>query len=339
MSIIVTGCCGFIGYHLSKALLEENKNVIGIDNLNNYYSPKLKKDRLKELQKSQKKYKSKLIFHECNLEDKKLLKEIFQSDEISCVINLAAQAGVRYSLINPQAYIDSNIQGFLNILENCKAIKLDQLIYASSSSVYGGNKVIPFLESHGVNHPISIYAATKRSNELMAHTYSHLYKIPATGLRFFTVYGPWGRPDMAMYKFTESILRSNPIQIFNYGKMIRDFTYIDDIIKSILELIKKPATINKEFNFNNPDPSTSFCPHRIFNIGNSDPVNLIDYIEEIEHCLNKKAIKEFLPLQDGDVTDTFSDCKKLEEWIGFKPKTSIKVGVKNFVNWYKNYVN
>tara|TARA_A100001035_G_scaffold277927_1_gene275731 strand:+ start:902 stop:1921 length:1020 start_codon:yes stop_codon:yes gene_type:complete len=339
MSILVTGCCGFIGYHLSKKLLEEDKNVIGIDNLNDYYNPKLKKDRLKELQKSQKEYKSKLIFYECHLEDKRFLKEIFQSEQITCVINLAAQAGVRYSLTNPQSYIDSNIQGFLNILENCKSIKIKNLIYASSSSVYGGNKVIPFSESHGVDHPISIYAATKRTNELMAHTYSYLYKIPSTGLRFFTVYGPWGRPDMAMYKFTESILKSEPIQIFNYGKMMRDFTYIDDIVKSIIKLINKPASINKEFNFNRPDPSTSFCPHRIFNIGNSNPVNLIEYIEEIENCLNKKAIKEFLPLQDGDVPDTFSDCKRLEEWIGFKPKTSIKVGVKKFVSWYKNYAH
>jgi len=339
MSILITGCCGFIGYHLTRALLQENNNVIGIDNINDYYSPNLKKNRLRELKKSKKKYKSKLIFYQCDLEDKKYLKEIFQSDQISCVINLAAQAGVRYSLSNPQPYIDSNIQGFLNILENCKNIKVENLIYASSSSVYGGNKVIPFSESHGVNHPISIYAVTKRTNELMAHTYSHLYKIPATGLRFFTVYGPWGRPDMAMYKFTESIINSDPIKIFNYGKMMRDFTYIDDITKSIIKLIHKPATTDNAFNFNDPDPSTSFCPHRIFNIGNSKPVNLIKYIEEIENCLEKKAIKEFLPLQDGDVPDTFSDCNRLEEWIGFKPKTSIKVGVKNFVNWYKNYVH
>jgi UDP-glucuronate 4-epimerase len=272
-----------------------------------------------------------------NIDDPKKIDKIFEEYQPNIVINLAAQAGVRYSLENPMSYIESNIVGFLNILEGCRNYNVEHLIYASSSSVYGGNKITPFNESHSVDHPVSLYAATKKSNELMAHSYSHLYKIPSTGLRFFTVYGPWGRPDMALFLFTKSILNEEPIKVFNNGEMIRDFTYIDDISESLFRIIKKPATPDKYFDTDNPNPCTSWAPHRIFNIGNSKPISLMTYINAIEDCLGKKAKKEFLPLQLGDVPSTSSDCSELDSWIGFKPKTTVLEGVEQFVSWYRNF--
>ena len=335
MRVLVTGACGFIGYHLCKRLIEENIELIGIDNLNSYYDPKLKNSRLDELinisnHKIFNLYKKDIL-------DKDTLKNIFNDYKPQYVVNLAAQAGVRYSIENPSAYINSNLVGFSNILECCRKAEVKHLIYASSSSVYGGNTRMPFCESNSVDHPISLYAATKKSNELMAHAYSHLYGIPTTGLRFFTVYGPWGRPDMALFLFTKSILEGKPIKIFNHGKMIRDFTYIDDIIESLRRIIEKPATPDNFFNTDNPNPSTSWAPYKILNIGNSNPTSLMDYIGAIENCIGKKAIKEYLPIQKGDVPTTSSDCSKLEEWVDYKPQTSIEFGIHNFVEWYRNF--
>ncbi len=335
MRVLVTGACGFIGYHLCKRLIEENIELIGIDNLNSYYDPKLKNSRLDELinisnHKIFNLYKKDIL-------DKDTLKNIFNDYKPQYVVNLAAQAGVRYSIENPSAYINSNLVGFSNILECCRKAEVKHLIYASSSSVYGGNTRMPFCESNSVDHPISLYAATKKSNELMAHSYSHLYGIPTTGLRFFTVYGPWGRPDMALFLFTKSILEGKPIKIFNHGKMIRDFTYIDDIIESLRRIIEKPATPDNFFNTDNPNPSTSWAPYKILNIGNSNPTSLMDYIGAIENCIGKKAIKEYLPIQKGDVPTTSSDCSKLEEWVDYKPQTSIEFGIHNFVEWYRNF--
>ena len=336
MTILITGAAGFIGYHLSKNLLDKNKFVLGFDNLNNYYDVSLKKARIESLLKSS---GSKNIFKliEGNLEDKQKLTEIFEKYKPKIVINLAAQAGVRFSIENPTAYIQSNIVGFGNILELCRNFNVENLIYASSSSVYGGNANIPFKESQGVDHPVSLYAATKKSNELMAHTYSHLYGLPSTGLRFFTVYGPWGRPDMALFLFTKSIIKGETIKIFNNGNMIRDFTYIDDIIESLIRLINKPATKDIHFDKLNPNPSTSWCPHRIFNIGNSQPIPLMEYIYAIEKALGIEAKKEYLPMQAGDVEITSADTSSLERWINFKPNTSINDGVVKFVEWYKNF--
>ena len=337
MKVIVTGGAGFIGFHLIKRLLEINEEVLCIDNINEYYDVNLKKSRLENLNKYSLDNKNKFTFKETCLEDNDNIAEIFDEFNPEIVVNLAAQAGVRYSLINPSAYIQSNLVGFANILENCKRIKVKHLVYASSSSVYGGNKKLPFCEMDGVNHPVSLYAASKRSNELMAHSYSHIYKLPTTGLRFFTVYGPWGRPDMALFLFTKAIIEGKPINIYNHGKMIRDFTYVDDIVESLLKIIKKPASINPEFNFKNPDPSTSWAPYRIFNIGNSKPTNLMDYIKAIENSLNKISEKNFMEIQPGDVTETSADTELLENWINFKPNTSIDEGINNFVKWYKDY--
>ena len=337
MTILVTGAAGFIGFHLSKRLLKEKSNIVCLDNLNSYYDLSLKKARLNNLFESAKNNEVGLKFIEQNLENKRELDKVFNNNKIKIVINLAAQAGVRYSLENPSAYINSNILGFSNILESCKNYSVEHLIYASSSSVYGGNKNLPFSENQSVDHPISLYAATKKSNELMAHTYSHLYNIPTTGLRFFTVYGPWGRPDMALFLFTKSIIEGRAIKVFNNGDMVRDFTYIDDIIESLMRLIHKPATSNIDFDVKSPSSCSSWAPYRIFNIGNSNPTPLMDFISAIEENLGIKAKKEFLEMQPGDVSATAADTSSLEEWIGFKPNTSIKQGISNFLSWYKEF--
>ena len=340
MVVLVTGAAGFIGFHLCLKLLKEGYVVLGIDNLNDYYDVSLKNARLEILRsQSSINHKSSFTFHKINIEDKEKLKEIFETYKPSKVINLAAQAGVRYSLINPSSYYQSNLIGFGNIIQCCADYKVNHLLYASSSSVYGGNINLPLSEKDQVNHPVSLYAATKRANELIAHSYSHIHGLPCTGIRFFTVYGPWGRPDMALYLFTKAILEEKPIEVFNYGKMMRDFTFIDDIVESIFRLIKKPALPNNKFNYSDPDPSTSWTSHRIFNIGNSSPVELMDYIKELEEAIGKKAIKKFLPIQKGDVEATYADTSLLKEWIGFSPKTSIKYGITKFVNWYKSYHN
>ena len=332
MKILVTGVAGFIGMHSAKKLLDEGHEIIGIDNLNDYYDVSLKEDRLQTL----KDYKN-FRFLKLDIKDQKDLLNLFKKESPQRVLHLAAQAGVRYSIQNPYVYIDSNIQGFINILEGCRATKTEHLVYASSSSVYGGNEKTPFSEHDNVDHPISLYAATKKANELMAHTYSHLYQIPTTGLRFFTVYGPWGRPDMALFLFTKAILKGEAINIFNHGKMIRDFTYIDDIVESLVRVMDKVATPDASFDAKHPDPATSHAPYRIFNIGNNQPTPLMDYIEAIESALDKKAIKNLMDMQPGDVPLTSADTSELNQWVNFKPNTSIKEGVKRFVDWYKNY--
>jgi len=337
MHIFLTGSSGFIGFHLSKRLLELGEKVIGYDNLNDYYDIKLKLARNDYLKNFASNKSYKYNFFKEDLENKEKLQDIFNKFDISIVVNLAAQAGVRYSLKNPSAYIHSNIAGFGNILEMCRKHKVKHLIYASSSSVYGGNKKIPFSEKDSVAHPISIYATTKKANELMAHTYSNLYDLPTTGLRFFTVYGPWGRPDMALFLFTKLILENKPIRIFNNGKMTRDFTYIDDIIESLIRVIKKVPKGNKKFNYNSPELDTSWAPYRIFNIGNSQPTPLMEFINEIEKNLGIEAKKVFCEMQPGDVSCTAADTSELERWISFKPNTSIQEGISEFINWYKNF--
>tara|TARA_B100000212_G_scaffold317287_1_gene272834 strand:+ start:33856 stop:34899 length:1044 start_codon:yes stop_codon:yes gene_type:complete len=335
--ILITGAAGFIGAALAKKLLSKGKNVVGIDNLNNYYDTSLKDSRLRDIESFSIKCRGEWKFIKMGLEDQQGLSKLFLNYQPKIVINLAAQAGVRYSLENPNSYIQSNLLGFANILENCRNYDVENFIFASSSSVYGGNTNLPFSESQSVDHPISLYAATKKSNELMAHSYSHLYDIPCTGLRFFTVYGPWGRPDMAPMIFVKSILDKKPINVFNYGNMQRDFTYIDDIVEGIARCCEKPAIKNKNFNTFEPDKSTSFAPFRIFNIGNNNPLNLLKFIEVIEENLGIKAIKNFKPIQPGDVEATAASTELLEEWVGFKPFTSIEIGVKNFIKWYLNY--
>jgi UDP-glucuronate 4-epimerase len=332
MKILVTGVAGFIGMHSAKKLLDGGHEIIGIDNLNDYYDVTLKEDRLKTLEG----YKN-FKFLKLDIKDQKDVLDLFKKESPERVLHLAAQAGVRYSIQNPYVYIDSNIQGFTNILEGCRAIKTEHLVFASSSSVYGGNTKVPFSEHDNVDHPVSLYAATKKANELMAHTYSHLYQIPTTGLRFFTVYGPWGRPDMSPILFTKAILADEPIQVFNHGEMMRDFTYIDDIVASVNETLFKTATPNSNFDAHHPDPATSHAPYRIFNIGNSQPVPLMQFIETIEDALGKKAIKKMMGMQAGDVKVTSADTSELNHWVNFKPNTSIKEGVKRFVDWYKNY--
>ena len=334
--ILITGVAGFIGFHLSNRMLSEGHKILGIDNLNNYYDVNLKKERLKLLKETSK--GSDLFkFIKCDLKDSKKLNDIFKKNKPKIVINLAAQAGVRYSIENPKSYIDSNLVGFGNILECCRAHEIEHLIFASSSSVYGGNKSLPFKEDDGVNHPVSLYAATKRSNELMAHTYSHLYKLPTTGLRFFTVYGPWGRPDMGYFIFTSKILKGETIKIFNNGDMMRDFTYVDDVVDGIKSLIYKIPSTNNNYDLNMPKPSESWAPFRIFNLGNSSPIKLMSFIETIEDTLGLKAKKEFLPMQMGDVEATYADMKLLDNWINFKPKTNIKKGISEFTRWYLKY--
>ena len=332
MKILVTGVAGFIGMHSAKKLLDDGHEVIGIDNLNDYYDVSLKEDRLKTLEDYQN-----FRFIKLDIKDQKDMLSLFKKELPQRVLHLAAQAGVRYSIQNPYVYIDSNIQGFINILEGCRAIKTEHLVFASSSSVYGGNEKVPFSEHDNVDHPFSLYAATKKANELMAHTYSHLYQIPTTGLRFFTVYGPWGRPDTSPMLFTKAILASEPIQVFNHGNMMRDFTYIDDVIESVNETLFKTATPNINFDAKHPDPATSHAPYRIFNVGNSEPVPLMHFIETIENTLGKKAIKKLMDMQAGDVKVTSADTSGLNQWVNFKPNTSIEEGVKRFVDWYKTY--
>jgi UDP-glucuronate 4-epimerase len=331
VTILVTGSAGFIGSHLSKRLLSEGNKVIGIDNINSYYDPKLKLDRLNEIQNNN------FTFEKVSIEDRDEIDRIFAQYKPQIVINLAAQAGVRYSLENPHAYIDSNIVGFTNILEACRHNKVEQLIYASSSSVYGANTKLPFSVNDNVDHPISLYAATKKANELMAHTYSHLFGLPTVGLRFFTVYGPWGRPDMALFLFAKSIIDGEPIKVFNNGKMMRDFTYIDDIVESITRLTKRIPEPNLDWNGMNPVPGTSYAPYKIYNIGNNNPVNLMDFITAIEDKLGIKAKKEFMPLQAGDVPQTYADVQDLIKDTGFRPQTAIKDGISNFIDWYLEY--
>lgn len=332
MSILVTGAAGFIGFHVSKRLLDEGHEVIGLDNLNDYYDVTLKENRLAQINNH-----PNFSLVKVGLEERANINKVFEEYNPTIVINLAAQAGVRYSLENPQAYIDSNIVGFTNILEACRHYKVEHLIYASSSSVYGANESLPFSVHDNVDHPISLYAASKKSNELMAHTYSHLFGLPTTGLRFFTVYGPWGRPDMALFLFTKAIINGEPIKVFNNGNMQRDFTYIDDIVESIYRLTKSPAKPNKEWSGVEPDPGTSYAPYRVFNIGNNSPVKLMDFISAIEEKLGTEAKKEFLPLQAGDVPATYADVEDLFREVDFKPQTSIKDGISNFIDWYNEY--
>lgn len=329
---LVTGAAGFIGFHLSKRLLDEGCNVLGLDNLNDYYDVNLKKARLAILKKHKK-----FTFVFANLEDRKSIERLFDEHTIHIVVNLAAQAGVRYSLENPYVYVDSNIVGFLNILEACRHHAVEHLVYASSSSVYGANEKTPFSTRDHVDHPISLYAATKRANELMAHVYSHLYSLPATGLRFFTVYGPWGRPDMALFLFTKAILNEEPIQVFNYGKMERDFTYIDDIIEGVVRVIPSPPEPNPGFEMLDATPDSSYAPFRVYNIGNNRPAQLMDFIRTLEKHLRKKARVELLPLQPGDVPRTVADVDSLERDICFSPRTSIDQGIQRFVEWFRGY--
>lgn len=347
MKILVTGSAGFIGFHLTKKLLDRGDIVVGIDNINNYYDVNLKYARLAEtgIDKDAVSWNKRITstkypnynFIRMNLEDKEAIQNLVLNEQFDNICHLAAQAGVRYSLENPYAYIDSNIVGFLNILEAARDNNIKHLVYASSSSVYGGNTKMPLSTADSVDHPISLYAATKKSNELMAHVYSHLFNIPTTGLRFFTVYGPWGRPDMALFLFTKSILENKPIQVFNYGNMTRDFTFIDDIIKGVVKVIDKPAKPTMDAN---PDPSISnIAPYKVYNIGNSCPVKLLDYIEAIENELGKKAIKEFLPMQPGDVPYTEADVSDLVRDFDYKPMTKVQDGIKEFIKWYKNFYN
>ena len=337
--ILVTGAAGFIGFHLCKKLITIGYKIICIDNFNDYYEVDLKEARINELYKTSKKINNSFELYRVDIENIIKLKQIFASHSPKIIYHLAAQAGVRYSLVNPSAYIQSNIVGFGNILELSKIYKIENLIYASSSSVYGGNHKIPFSEKDPVNHPISLYAATKKSNELMAHCYSHLFKIPTIGLRFFTVYGPWGRPDMAPMIFTKSIFSKKPLKIFNHGVMERDFTYIDDVVDVLIKLISKPAIENKKFDRNNPEPSSSWSPYKVFNIGNSKKVKLMDFIEILENEIGIKAIKEFEPIQLGDVKSTFAETSAIEKYTSFKPNTNIKKGIKEFISWYKNFYN
>ncbi len=332
MKILVTGAAGFIGSALTIRLLERGDEVVGIDNLNEYYDVNLKLARLERL-RDYKRFK----FIKLEISDRVGIEELFIREKFQRVMHLAAQAGVRYSLTNPHAYIDSNIIGFMNILEGCRHNAVEHLAYASSSSVYGANTNMPFSIHDNVDHPVSLYAASKKANELMAHTYSHLYKLPTTGLRFFTVYGPWGRPDMSLFMFTRNILDGKPIDVFNYGNHRRDFTYIDDIVEGVIRVIDKPAQANACWASDNPDPGTSLAPYRVYNIGNNNPVNLLAFIETLEKSLGKKAIKNLLPLQPGDVPDTYADVSDLENDLGYKPETLLEAGISNFVEWYKNF--
>ena len=329
--VIVTGAAGFIGYHVAKRLLQRGDEVVGIDSVNDYYDVTLKEARLAKLAPCER-----FRFIRADLADRSVVAEI-ESIRPSRIVHLAAQAGVRYSLVNPYAYTDSNIHAFLNVLEAARALAVEHLVYASSSSVYGSNTKQPFSEHDNVDHPISLYAATKKANELMAHVYAHLFSIPCTGLRFFTVYGPWGRPDMALFRFTRGILMDEAIPIYNYGKMIRDFTYIDDIVEGVVRVLDTPAKGDDAWSADRPDPARSRAPYRVFNIGNNRPVQLLDYIAAIERCLGKKAKMELLPMQPGDVTSTQADVTDLEEAVGFHPDTPIEEGIRRFVDWYRGY--
>ena len=332
MKILVTGAAGFIGMHVSQLLLARGDTVVGLDNLNDYYDPQLKRDRLARLTPN-----SRFQFVKMDVADRDGMAKLFAAERFDRVVHLAAQAGVRYSLVNPQAYIDSNIVGFTNVLEGCRYNDVQHLAYASSSSVYGSNTQMPFSESHNIDHPVSMYAATKKANELMAHTYSHLFGLPTTGLRFFTVYGPWGRPDMALFLFTKAILEERPINVFNHGKMVRDFTFVDDIAEGVVRVLDRAATVDPDFDAARPDPSRSSAPYRVFNIGNNDPVKLMDFIEAIESAVGKTAQRNYMPLQDGDVPATYADVSQLSEWTGFTPATPVREGVARFVSWYREY--
>ncbi|OPY61775.1 MAG: UDP-glucose 4-epimerase [Syntrophorhabdus sp. PtaU1.Bin002] len=342
--ILVTGAAGFIGFHLCRRLLDQGADVVGIDSITDYYDVNLKRARLQQLEG-----RANFTFEKCDISDRQAMESLFsrgstlQSERendrggFSVVVHLAAQAGVRYSITNPHAYIDSNIVGFINILEGCRHNEVNHLVYASSSSVYGANTKMPFSIHHNVDHPVSLYAATKKANELMAHTYASLYKLPCTGLRFFTVYGPWGRPDMALFLFTQAILEGRPIDVFNYGKMQRDFTYIDDIIEGVVRVMDKIPTPNPCWTGENPDPGTSYGPYKVYNIGNNNPVELMTFIETIEKCLGRTAIKNLLPLQAGDVPATYADVDDLMEDVGFKPATPVEEGIGRFIDWYRSY--
>ncbi len=332
MKILVTGAAGFIGMTTSLRLLARGDEVVGLDNLNDYYEVSLKENRLARLTGH-----AGFRFVKLDVADRPGMEQLFVTEKFDKVIHLAAQAGVRYSLKNPHAYVDSNLVGFINILEGCRHGKVGHLIYASSSSVYGGNTKMPFSEHDSVDHPVSLYAATKKANELMAHTYSHLYGLPTTGLRFFTVYGPWGRPDMALFLFTKAILEGRPIDVFNHGNMLRDFTYVDDIVEGVIRLLDRTATANPDYVAEEADPATSNVPYRVFNIGNNDPVPLLDFIGAIENALGMKAERRLLPLQDGDVPATFADTALLDDWVGFAPATPIQEGVSRFIAWYRDY--
>jgi len=332
LKILVTGVAGFIGSSLAIRLLERGDEVVGIDNLNDYYDVNLKLARLERL-----KDYSRFKFIKLEISDRTAMEELFIAEKFQRVMHLAAQAGVRYSITNPHAYIDANIIGFMNILEGCRHNAIEHLAYASSSSVYGANTNMPFSIHDNVDHPVSLYAASKKANELMAHTYSHLYNLPTTGLRFFTVYGPWGRPDMSLFMFTRNILEGKPIDVFNYGNHRRDFTYIADIVEGVVRVIDKPAQANASWASDNPDPGTSLAPYRVYNIGNNNPVNLLAFIETLEKCLGKQAIKNLLPLQPGDVPDTYADVSDLVSDLGYKPGTSLETGIGNFVEWYRNF--
>lgn len=332
MKILVTGTAGFIGNRLAQKLLERGDEVIGVDNLNDYYDVNLKLSRLKLIGDH-----AGYTDIRADLADRGAMEAIFKQHQPQRVVNLAAQAGVRYSIENPHAYIDSNIVGFINILEGCRHNGVEHLVYASSSSVYGANESMPFSVHDNVDHPLSLYAASKKANELMAHTYSNLYGLPTTGLRFFTVYGPWGRPDMALFLFTKAILAGEKIKVFNYGKHRRDFTYIDDIVEGVIRTLDHPAQPNPEWSGKSPDPGTSRSPWRVYNIGNQSPVELMDYIEVLENRLGKTAEKELLPLQPGDVPDTYADVEALVQDVGYKPSTPIEIGIERFVNWYRDY--
>ncbi|MEX1033998.1 MAG: NAD-dependent epimerase [Cellvibrionaceae bacterium] len=332
MKVLVTGAAGFIGSQLSHRLLARDDEVVGIDNLNDYYDVTLKEARLARLESQQD-----FTFIKLNVADREGMAALFREQQFSRVVHLAAQAGVRYSIENPEAYIDANLVGFGNILEGCRHNEVEHLVYASSSSVYGANEAQPFSEHHNVDHPIALYAASKKANELMAHAYSSLYKLPTTGLRFFTVYGPWGRPDMALFLFTKGIIEQTPINIFNHGNMIRDFTYIDDIIEGVVRVLDNTASPNPQWNGHNPDPATSYAPYRVYNIGNNNPVKLMDFIEAIEKAVGKKAIKEMKDMQPGDVPSTCADVSALEQDVGFRPNTSVEHGIQQFVEWYRGY--
>lgn len=332
MKILLTGAAGFIGMSAALRLLARGDEVVGLDNLNNYYSVALKESRLARLTSY-----PQFRFVKLDIADRQGMSDLFATEKFDRVIHLAAQAGVRYSLENPHAYIDSNIVGFTNVLEGCRHAKVRHLVYASSSSVYGGNTKMPFSEHDSVDHPVSLYAATKKANELMAHTYSHLYGLPTTGLRFFTVYGPWGRPDMALFLFTKAILEGRPIDVFNHGNMKRDFTYVDDIVEGVIRVLDRQAVANPNYDAVLADPATSNVPYRVFNIGNNNPVSLLDYIGCIEDALGLKAEKNLLPLQDGDVPATYANTDALQEWIDFVPGTTVQQGVGRFVAWYREY--
>jgi len=332
LKVLVTGAAGFIGYHVSQRLLARGDEVVGVDSVNDYYDPKLKEARLARLYAA-----AGFRFERLDIADADGMRRLFAEARPQAVVNLAAQAGVRYSLVNPQAYVDANLQGFLNVLEGSRHNGVEHLVFASSSSVYGANTAQPFSEHHNVDHPVSLYAATKKANELMAHTYAALFKLPCTGLRFFTVYGPWGRPDMALFRFTRGILNDEPIEVYNYGRMIRDFTYIDDIVEGVIRVIDNVAAPDPAWSGDAPDPARSFAPYRVFNIGNNRPVPLLDFIAALEEALGRKAKMQLLPIQPGDVQSTMADVTELESAVGFRPATTIREGIGRFVEWYENY--